>query len=82
MKSIKFQECTNAIGENQSEYRTMYAFVSGDDNGRVGFCWKLTLMERIKILFTGKLWHQVFTFNNALQPQLLSVEKPEMLKRL
>ena len=81
MKSIKFQECTEAMGARQSEYNTIYAFVSGEDKDRTIFCWKLTLVERLKILFTGKLWHQVLAFNDARQ-QLLSVEKPEMLKRL
>ena len=35
-------------------------------------------MERLQILLTGRIWHEVLTFNGPLQPQMLMVEKPEM----
>lgn len=40
------------------------------------FCWKLTPQEIAEIVITGKIWHQVMTFNNSLQPQRLSATKP------
>lgn len=32
----------------------------------------------LAVLWRGTIWHQVLTFNQPLQPQLLSVDKPEM----
>jgi hypothetical protein len=38
----------------------------------------LTWRERLRVLLGGVLWHQVLTFKGPLQPQLISVDKPEM----
>jgi hypothetical protein len=49
-----------------------------DGDGRVAWCWKLSWRERLVVLATGRLWHQVLTFAAPFQPQLLTVEKPQM----
>lgn len=51
-----------------------------DECGTITFCWKLNLRARLRLLITGRLWHQVMTFYRPLQPQLMLVEKPEMKK--
>lgn len=80
-KMIAFPEQNVVYGVGQDEYLPLPAFrLKGDEYGRMSFLWKLTLRERIKVLFTGKLWHEVLTFNNSLQPQRLSVPKPEYVK--
>jgi len=76
MKPIKFDGCNRNWGNGQDEYNTLYGQALNDVQGTNLFCWKLTKWERIKLLFTGKLWHQVLTFNQPLQPQMLSTEKP------
>lgn len=43
-------------------------------------CWKLTWRERLRLLFTGRLWHRVATFGRPLQPQTLAVYKPPMAR--
>ncbi len=48
----------------------------GDPEGRVICCWRLSVWDRLRLLFTGHIWHHVLTFNSALQPQLLSVSNP------
>lgn len=78
MKLIEFPEQTVVIAKDQSEYRPLPAHQFKDENGRIACCWCLSLKERFQLLITGKLWHQILTFNRPLQPQLLSVEKPEM----
>ena len=45
-------------------------------DGTITIMWKLTLKERLKLLFKGILYHQVLTFNNPLQPIKLSVDSP------
>jgi hypothetical protein len=71
---IEFPEQTVVIAKDQPEYRPLPAHVA--PNGMVTFCWKLSLLMRLRVLFTGKLWHQVLTFNTPLQPQSLLVKKP------
>lgn len=79
MKLIEFPEQTVVIAKDQPEYLPLPAHRFADDpQGRIAFCWKLTCIERLRVLFTGKVWHQVLTFNHALQPQMMTVEKPEM----
>jgi len=80
MKPIEFPEQTVVIAKDQPQYRPLPAHrVSGDPEGRATFCWKLSLRERFKLLITGRIWQQVLTFNQPLQPQLLLTEKPAML---
>lgn len=79
MKLIEFKEQTIVIAKDQPQYQPMPAHVFIDDGeGRIACCWRLSFTERLKLLFTGRIWHQVLTFNKALQPQLLSTEKPDM----
>jgi len=78
MEIIEFDEQTTVFAENQPEYRPLPAHQFNDAEGRIAFCWKLSWSERLKVLFTGKLWHQVLTFNALLQPQKLEVTKPDM----
>ena len=61
--------CTYA--KDQPEYLPLPAHRTA--GGWVTSCWKLTLRERIKVLFTGRVFLTVATFNKPLQPQILSV---------
>jgi len=75
VKPISFPEHNIVIARDQPEYIQLPAFVHSN---RVVCCWSLSWRERLQVLFTGKIWHQILTFNQRLQPQLLSVEKPEL----
>jgi hypothetical protein len=77
-KLVEFKERNLSIAKDQPEYLPLPCHVfDNDDSGKIAFCWQLTLIERLKVLFTGKLWHQVLTFKQPLQPQMLCVKKPE-----
>lgn len=78
MDLIEFPEQTVVIAKNQPQYRPLPAHQFKDASGTIAFCWRLTWSERLRVLFTGVLWHQVLTFGTPLQPQLLMVEKPIM----
>jgi hypothetical protein len=78
MNPAEFPEQTVVIANDQPQYRPLPAHAFGDAEGRIAFCWRLTWKERLQVLLSGKVWHQVLTFNEPLQPQLLTVEKPEM----
>lgn len=74
MKPILFLEHNCVYAKNQPEYLPLPVYKS--DDGMVIICWKLTFLERIKLLFGCYLWHSIKTFNQPLQPIRLSVRKP------
>lgn len=78
MKAIKFPQCNVTFAKDQPQYRQLPAYITGVETGegRAVFCWKLSWWERLRLLFTGRLWHHVLTFNKPLQPQLLQVTNP------
>lgn len=81
MKLISFREQTVVIAEHQPEYEKLPAHIAKNDpNGTVTCCWRLSWRERLLVLLRGVIWHQVLTFHNSLQPQLLSTEKPKLEK--
>lgn len=79
MKPISFPEQNAVFAKNQPQYLPLpsYKFPKSDE-GRIAFVWKMDWRERLKVLFTGKIWHEVLTFNHPLQPQKVSVVKPSM----
>jgi len=74
MKIIKFKQCNAVYAKNQPEYLPLPSHKS--INGRVTSCWGLNIKERLIVLFTGKIFLQVLTFNNPLQPLKISVDNP------
>ena len=77
MKLAEFPEQTVVVAKDQPEYLPLPAHkLPSDPDGKLTCCWELNWKERFHLLLTGKIWHQVLTFNNPLQPQRLTVEKP------
>lgn len=85
MNSITFPEKTIIIAENQPEYIPLPAYrhlnpeTGGvDTSGQLTFCWQPTWKERLLLALGFPIWHTVLTFNQPLQPQMLSLIKPSM----
>lgn len=80
MKPIEFPEQNVAFAKDQPQYLGLPAHRFDNDgiSGRIACCWKLTWRERLTVLWRGVIWHEILTFNNPLQPQKLSVDKPAM----
>jgi len=76
MKPIKFDGYNCVYSKDQEEYLELPAYKHGDEFGSVSSCWGLTVLERLKILFTGKIFVTILSFNKALTPQRLQVESP------
>jgi hypothetical protein len=74
MKPIEFKEQNLIFAENQKEYLPLPAHKTED--GEVISCWRLTFIERVKVLIFGNVWMRVLTFNDPLQPQTPSIDKP------
>ena len=71
----------NAIyAKDQPEYLPLP--VHKTDGGTVTSCWKLSLFERIQVLFGGTIWLRVLTFNQPLQPMKLLIKGPFSEKEL
>ncbi len=62
--------------EHQMEYLTLPCHKQPD--GTVTVRWKLTWLERIKILIYGNIWQQILTFNKPLQPVKFTFDCPVM----
>lgn len=78
MELISFPEETHVIAKNQPQYKPLPAHQVKNEEGEIICCWKLSMKERIKLLFSGLIWHSIYTFYHPLQPQLLQVDKPKM----
>lgn len=77
MKPITFKESNITFAVNQDPYLPLPAWVSKEDAyGPVISCWKLTWRERLRVLWTGVVWHQCLTFRGQLQPLKLRAEDP------
>lgn len=77
MKLVDFPERNVVYAAKQTPlYLPLPAYRAFD--GRVTCCWGLSWRERLRVLFTGRIWHQVLTFNDPLQPQLLLTNKPDL----
>jgi hypothetical protein len=80
MKLVEFPEQTTVIAKDQPPYAQFPCHQVGDARDTIIACWELSIFERLKILFTGKVWHLILKFDQKLQPQLLLVDKPKMEK--
>jgi hypothetical protein len=75
MRPITFAEQTGILAENQPEYLPLPVHIDNEDN-IVTSCWELTDDEIATINKTKKLWIQILTFGQVLQPQLPLVDNP------
>lgn len=78
MKPINFKGANVVFGANQPEYQSLPA--KKKENGEIWTCWELSPEEIKTIQETGKVWLSVLTFNQPLQPVLLSTEMLDILE--
>lgn len=76
MEPIRFEGWNTAFAEDQPEYLPLPGHMRHGDEGEFISCWKLTFLERLKVLFLGRFYFSTWTFNQPLQPQRPSVENP------
>ena len=74
MHPIEFKGQNAVFGKDQPEYLPLPALLTSD--GIVLTCWKFSFKERLKVLFSGRLFLQVVTNGTPLQPLLPTVENP------
>lgn len=77
MKPIEFLGQNVIYAKDQPEYLPLPAYVDrSDPTGRAVSCWKMDWRERIKVILTGRIYLQLLTFQQPLQPQIVSVDSP------
>lgn len=60
-------------GRGQEQYLELPALRYNDATGTVCSFWKLSIRERILLMFRAVICLELFTFNNPIQPQRLSI---------
>jgi len=60
--------------KNQPEYLPLPSYRTED--GTVVTRWRLSLRERLAVLFRGSIWLTILTFNRPLQPVMLDAHCP------
>lgn len=73
MKPINFPEQTVTVARDQPEYLPLPAYQNERETISL---WKLTIVERLLLLITGRLWFRQLNFGSPLQPQAPSVSCP------
>lgn len=82
MQAIEFPGVNVRIAEDQPEYQTLPAFagmipIEGGSVPGLTCCFKLSPEELAEVNRTGVIWHTVLTFGQPLQPQSMSLQRPE-----
>lgn len=80
MKPVKFKGQNTVFAENQPEYTPLPALRLDTDDGQVVTCWEMSFSERIRVLFTGRVWVSLLSFNKPLTPSFLSTKKTDHFK--
>jgi hypothetical protein len=76
MKPIEFSGSNVIFAKDQKPYLPLPAYQDDIQGGRIFHCWQLSFRERIKILFTGRLWINVLNFHQPPQPIKPMVDNP------
>lgn len=79
MKPVKFEECNVVLAEDQPEYLQLPALLDKSEEGEIVYCMKLSFLERLQVLFTGRVWGSVLTFHKPLQPVFSTVFKDDLI---
>ena len=80
MKPIDFPQVTHTLAKDQPQYQDLPIAKLPGDEGIAISQWQLSIKEKFKIVFTGKLWLKQLTFHRQYQPILPSTDIPEELR--
>ena len=78
MKPTEFKHQNIIFAKDQPEYTPLPALRLDSKNGEVISCWKMSLKERLIVLFTGRVWLSLLSFNKPLTPSFMAVKRKEV----
>lgn len=76
MKPVNIKGQNVIYAKDQPEYFPLPG--RRNDDGVLTTCWKLSCLERMKALITGRIFLCVMTFNKPLQPVKLTLSDGEL----
>lgn len=77
MHAIDFPGTNVVFGKDQPEYLPLPAYkVPGDPKGAIITKWKLSPEELAKVQETGEIYLSMLTFNQPMQPVMLTTDFP------
>lgn len=88
MRPIKFKESNTLYAKDQPQYLQLPGFVDPnplEPHGDVVFCMGLSFRERLRLLFTGRLWCSLRMFRThlgnvrPLTPSFFTTKKSDVL---
>jgi len=80
MNAIEFKEQNVVFAKDQLPYLPLPAMVDvNSDQGEIVTCWKLSFIERIIILFNGRIWLSMMTFHKPPTPVYMSTKKSDVI---
>lgn len=74
----KFEEANVVFAKDQKEYMPLPAY--RNDDGEVVSCWRLSFIERCRVLLKGEIWLSLKTFNKPLTPSFLTTKKKDIFE--
>ena len=78
MEPVEFEHQNTTFAKNQPQYKPLPALVIEGPEGHIVSCWKLSIRERVHVLFYGRVWSSMMTFNKPLTPFFLAVNRKEV----
>lgn len=78
MKPTSFKHQNIVIAKDQPPYTPLPALRLNTANGEVISCWKMSFKERVMVLFTGRVWFSLMSFNKPLTPSFMSVNRKDV----
>jgi len=78
MKAVKFKYQNIVFAEDQPEYEPLPALKIDNQTGDVVSCWRLSFKERLRVLFLGRVWLNLMTYNKPLTPSYMSVNRKDI----
>ena len=82
MRPVKFKHQNTIFAKGQPEYEQLPTLLIKGHEGYVISCWKLSFLERIQVLFFGRIWMSLMTFNKPLTPSFLTANRKETYSHL
>lgn len=79
MKAVEFKEVNTTFAKDQPQYHPLPGHKYDEPEGRFVFCMKMSFIERLRVLFTGRVWCSLMTFNNPLTPSRHSTKKSDLI---
>ena len=80
MTPIEFKEQNVVFAKDQPPYQPLPAMVDvNSDQGEVVTCWRLSLSERLRVLFKGNIWMTMMTFHKPVTPVYMSTKKSDVI---